>query len=225
LDFLGRSDFQVKIRGFRVELGEIETALARVDGVSQAVVVAHGDGSGHHRLVGYVTATRPLDSAEVRAALAGTLPAYMVPAAVVVLDALPLTANGKVERRALPAPAPAPDTGAAGREPATPAEAALCAVYAEVLGVEKVAADADFFALGGDSVLSLRLVNGARRAGWAITGRQVFQHPVVSALAAVAEPLTGTEKSPEPAPTEPAPLVSLDATQLDQLESLWRRRR
>ncbi len=222
LDFLGRADFQVKIRGFRVELGEIETALARIDGISQAVVVARNDSGNHQRLVGYVVAERLVTPRELRTALAETLPAYMVPSAFVVVDEFPLTANGKIDRKALPDPTPTADNAAPVREPATEAEAALCAVYAEVLGLDKVGADADFFALGGDSVLTLRLVHRARSAGWEISARHVFRHPVVADLAAVAQPVT--EEGPAaPAPEEP--LVSLDANQLAQLESLWRKRR
>ncbi|MDD6792093.1 MAG: non-ribosomal peptide synthetase, partial [Thermobifida fusca] len=224
LDFLGRADFQVKIRGFRVELGEIETALARIDGISQAVVVARNDSGNHQRLVAYLVpagAAAP-GTAEIREKLAAVLPAYMVPSAFVVVDEFPLTANGKIDRKALPDPTPTADNAAPVREPATEAEAALCAVYAEVLGLDKVGADADFFALGGDSVLTLRLVHRARSAGWEISARHVFRHPVVADLAAVAQPVT--EEGPAaPAPEEP--LVSLDANQLAQLESLWRKRR
>jgi len=184
--------------------------------------VARNDSGNHQRLVGYVVAERLVTPRELRTALAETLPAYMVPSAFVVVDEFPLTANGKIDRKALPDPTPTADNAAPVREPATEAEAALCAVYAEVLGLDKVGADADFFALGGDSVLTLRLVHRARSAGWEISARHVFRHPVVADLAAVAQPVT--EEGPAaPAPEEP--LVSLDANQLAQLESLWRKRR
>ncbi|PWV47942.1 non-ribosomal peptide synthetase [Nocardiopsis sp. L17-MgMaSL7] len=225
LDFLGRADFQVKVRGFRIEPGEIETAIARVDGVAQAVVTAQEGADGHHRLVAYLTGTGAVPTPDaLRAALSARLPAYMVPSAFVHLDSWPLTANGKVDRGALPDPASTASERPAGRAPATDAERALCAVYADILGLDGVGADEDFFALGGDSVLTLRLVGGARRAGWTVTGRQVFRHPVVADLAAVAEPATPPD--PEPAAAAPEePLISLAPGQLDQLESMWRKRR
>ncbi|GAA1085249.1 non-ribosomal peptide synthetase [Nocardiopsis metallicus] len=225
LDFLGRADFQVKVRGFRIELGEIETALARLDSVAQAVVTAQEGTDGRHRLVAYLTAVQAVpEPVDLRAALSAQLPGYMIPSAFVPLDSWPLTANGKVDRKALPDPSTTASDRPAGRAPATEAEHALCAVYADVLGLDEVGADQDFFALGGDSVLTLRLVGGARQAGWTVTGRQVFRHPVVADLAAVAEPASPTE--PEPAPAAPEePLISLAPGQLDQLESMWRKRR
>ncbi|MCV7170538.1 amino acid adenylation domain-containing protein [Mycobacterium manitobense] len=151
LDYLGRVDEQVKIRGYRIELGEIQAAMARVDGVEQAAVIARGDGPGGKRLVGYVTGEA--DPAEIRTALAERLPAYMVPAAVVRLPALPLTVNGKLDIRALPAPEYS--GGDHYRAPANAVEEILAGVYAQVLGVERVGVDDSFFDLGGDSCGSL----------------------------------------------------------------------
>ena len=129
--YLGRADEQVKIRGYRIELGEIQSALADLDGIDQAVVVAREDRPGDKRLVGYVTGTA--DPAAVRTALAERLPVYMVPAAVVVIDALPLTVNGKLDKRALPAPE---YQGADGyRAPANLTEEILAGIYAQVLGL------------------------------------------------------------------------------------------
>ncbi|MFW6640876.1 amino acid adenylation domain-containing protein [Nocardiopsis algeriensis] len=221
LDFLGRADFQVKVRGFRIELGEIETALTGIDGIAQAVVTARREDDGHHRLVAYAVTDGPVTDTGLRTELGRTLPGYMIPSAFVLLDAFPLTANGKIDRKALPDPAPATG-GHPGREPATDAERALCAVYAEVLGLDRVGADADFFALGGDSVLTLRLVGAARREGWTVTGRQVFRHPVVADLAALARPAHAPDPAP---PAQEEPLLSLAPGQLDQLESMWRKRR
>jgi non-ribosomal peptide synthase protein (TIGR01720 family) len=185
LAFAGRVDDQVKIRGFRVEPGEVAAALAGYPGVAQAVVVAREDRPGERRLVGYVV---PADGARVdgealRAHAAERLPDYMVPAAVVELDAVPLTVNGKLDRAALPAPDFA---GVGGRGPATPTEDVLCGLFAEVLGVERVPADASFFELGGDSIMSMLLVSNARRAGLVITARQVFEQQTPAGLAAVA---------------------------------------
>ena len=134
LQYLGRADEQVKIRGYRIEPGEVQAALAGLDGVEQAVVIAREDRPGDKRLVGYVTGTA--DPAAVRAALAERLPAYMVPAAVVVLAALPLTVSGKLDRRALPAPEY--QDADHYRAPTTLTEEILAGIYAQVLGVERV---------------------------------------------------------------------------------------
>ncbi|WP_172457487.1 non-ribosomal peptide synthetase [Pseudonocardia sp. N23] len=185
LDFVGRSDSQVTIRGFRIELGEIEAALLADPAVSQAAVMARTD-RGEPQLVGYVVGG--LDPAELRESLSRTLPAHMVPAAVVVLDALPLTVNGKLDVRALPAPDFAGLTG--DRTPATEVEARLCRAFAEVLGLPTVGPDDSFFALGGDSIMSIQLVSTAREDGIAITPRAVFERRTPAGLAAVAT-LTG----------------------------------
>ena len=154
LRYLGRADEQVKIRGYRIELGEVQAALAGLDGVGQAVVIAREDRPGDKRLVGYVTGTA--DPAEIRAALAERLPAYMVPAAVVVIDALPLTVNGKLDTRALPAPEYR--DADRYRAPASAVEEVLAGIYARVLGVERVGVDDSFFELGGDSLSAMRVI-------------------------------------------------------------------
>ncbi|MEU4746597.1 non-ribosomal peptide synthetase, partial [Actinosynnema sp. NPDC023658] len=158
LEFLGRRDHQVKIRGQRIELGEVEAALRRLPGVTDAVVTTSPDAAGQNRLVGYVVGSS-VPVGGIREALAPSLPEAMVPAAVVVLDELPLTPNGKVDRRALPEPDFGGGTGRAAR---TPREEVLCTVFAEVLGVPAVGVDDDFFALGGHSLLATRLVNRIR---------------------------------------------------------------
>nr|WP_232061697.1 non-ribosomal peptide synthetase [Mycobacterium xenopi] len=180
LDYLGRADEQVKIRGYRIELGEVRAALAAVAGVEQAVVIAREDRPGDKRLVGYVTGT--VDPAAARTALAARLPEYMIPATVVVLDALPLTVNGKLDKRALPAP----EYSDAGRyrAPTTAVEELVTGIYAEVLGVERVGVDDSFFQLGGDSLSAMRLVaavNAGLHAGLAV--RTVFEAPTVAQLA------------------------------------------
>ena len=179
LGYVGRADEQVKIRGYRIELGEIRAVLAGLAGVEQAVVIAREDRPGDKRLVGYVTGTA--DPAGARAALAERLPAYLVPAAVVVIDALPLTVNGKLDTRALPAPE---YSAGAYRAPGSPTEEVLAGIYGQVLGLERVGVDESFFDLGGDSLSAMRViaaVNKSFDAGLAV--RAVFEAPTVAGLA------------------------------------------
>ncbi|MFD9064423.1 amino acid adenylation domain-containing protein, partial [Kitasatospora purpeofusca] len=192
LDFLGRTDHQVKVRGFRIELGEIESALSARPDAARAVVTVREDRPGQRTLVGYLVprpGTAP-DPAAVRAALAAELPPYLVPAAVVVLAELPLTANGKVDRDRLPAPGFAP--GAGSDRPRTPVEETLCAIFAEVLGLPEVGTGDGFFDLGGDSIQAIQVVSQARSAGLMIGARDVLAHQSVAALAAVAVPADAT---------------------------------
>ncbi len=179
LDYLGRADEQVKIRGYRIELGEIQSALATLDGVEQAVVIAREDRPGDKRLVGYVTGNA--DPARARAALAERLPAYMVPTAVVALEEIPVTANGKLDVRALPSPEHGTGTH---RGPTSATEEILTGIYAEVLGVDRVGVDDSFFDLGGDSISAMRLItaiNGALDVDLPV--RHVFEAPTVAQLA------------------------------------------
>ncbi|MGW0389348.1 amino acid adenylation domain-containing protein [Streptomyces sp. NPDC003042] len=190
LAFIGRRDHQVKIRGQRIELGEVESALRALPGVADAVAAAVTDPAGHKRLVGYLepeTGTSPaaLDTAALRTLLAGRLPEALVPTVLLTLDALPLTAHGKVDRKALPAPDLAGPKSAV-RAARTPEEGILCAVLAEVLGLTDVGPDDSFFALGGDSISSIQVVSRARRAGLVVTARDVFKHRTPAAIAAVA---------------------------------------
>ncbi len=187
LEFLGRRDHQVKIRGFRVELGEIEAALADHPEVAQAVVVVREVAAGDQRLAAYVVpveGSRPVADA-LREHLAARLPAPMVPGPIVFLHHLPLTSTGKVDRAALPAPAAAEEEGRQERvPPATPAEEVLAGIYADLLGIEEVAASDDFFALGGHSLLAAQLVARVREAfGTELPLRAVFKSPRVDALA------------------------------------------
>ncbi|WP_405981985.1 amino acid adenylation domain-containing protein [Streptomyces sp. NBC_00158] len=201
LEFLGRIDDQIKIRGYRVEPGEIESALARHPGVRQSVVTVAESATGHRRLVAYVVpaaapgAAMPTD-AELRAALARELPAYMVPSSYVPIPALPLNNHGKIDRAALPEPPGArPDLGVAYRAPRTGSETYLCELWAELLGIDEVGADDPFLALGGDSLLTQRVLgrirSDLRRDPRA---RDVFAAPTVRRLAAVvdAAPPSGT---------------------------------
>ncbi|MBL1080334.1 amino acid adenylation domain-containing protein, partial [Nocardia sp. 2] len=180
LEYVGRVDDQVKIRGFRVEPGEVAAALSTVAGVEQAAVVAREDLPGEKRLVGYVTGR--VDPVTVRAAVVALLPEYMVPAQVVGLKSLPLTVNGKLDKRALPAP------GYGGtdsyRAPTNPVEQILAAIYARVLGVERVGIDDSFFDLGGNSLLAMRAIVAVGEAlGSRVSVRALFEAPTVAGLA------------------------------------------
>jgi amino acid adenylation domain-containing protein len=193
LEFLGRTDDQVKIRGIRVEPGEVEMRLLEHAAVSQAIVVAREDRLGDLRLVGYVVPLRgtgaELDPAQLRAYLEQRLPDHLVPAALVVLTALPLSPNGKVDRRALPAPEYGDRPG--GRPPETPAEERLCGLFAEVLGVAPVLADEGFFALGGHSLLVAQLLARIRDAfGVEVSFKDFFSYPTPQQLAMRIEELT-----------------------------------
>ncbi|RKG66644.1 non-ribosomal peptide synthetase, partial [Corallococcus terminator] len=169
--FLSRLDAQVKVRGFRIELGEVEAALVQREDVRESVVVVREDTPGHRRLVAYVVGQpgAGVTAEGLRAELKARLPEYMVPAAFVLLDALPLTHNGKVNRRALPAPEQAGPANDVYDAPNTPTEATLAGVWARVLGVERVGVRENFFALGGDSILSIQVVAKAGQAGLKVT--------------------------------------------------------
>jgi amino acid adenylation domain-containing protein len=214
LDFIGRIDFQVKVRGFRIELGEIEAALHLHPQVREAVVLAPEDEAGERRLVGYAVPRGASDpesfSTALRRWLAGRLPEYMVPAAWVILDWLPLTPNGKVDRRALPAPRrEESERLALSSPPRTPLEVRLAAIFAEVLGRERIGVDDDFFALGGHSLKATQVVSRVRAAlGIEVSARALFDRPTVARLAvqlegAVAAPAAGNgwslERQPRPA--------------------------
>ncbi|WP_306337113.1 non-ribosomal peptide synthetase, partial [Streptomyces sp. KL118A] len=207
LRFLGRTDDQVKLRGFRIELGEVEAALTACPGVESAVAVLREDRPGDRRLVGYVVSDRgrdgggdgntAVDPAALRARVADRLPDYMVPSAVLVLDALPLMPNGKLDRKALPAPDYAPATRT--RAPSTPQEKALTDLFADVLGLDpdRVGVDDGFFALGGDSISSIVLVSRARERGLDLTPRDVFRHHTARRLAHRTGVLPGGDGTPE----------------------------
>ncbi|MGZ3102047.1 amino acid adenylation domain-containing protein [Streptomyces sp. H72] len=177
LEYLGRADDQVKVRGFRIELGEIQTCLAQHPAVTQAAVIVRDD-----RLIAYTTGdTVPAD--ELRTHLTQTLPAYMIPAAFVALDAIPLTANGKLDRKALPDP-DRDTTTVSSRAPRTPHEEVLCHLFADILGLERVGIDDSFFDLGGHSLLATRLVSRIRTTLHAeLSVKDLFDHPTVSGLA------------------------------------------
>ncbi|MEW5928741.1 MAG: non-ribosomal peptide synthase/polyketide synthase [Gemmatimonadota bacterium] len=206
LEYLGRTDFQVKVRGFRIEPGEVEAALRAHPGVADAVCVAREDEPGERRLAAYLVPRGGVDApapAALRAHLRERLPEYMVPSAFVPLAAFPLTPTGKVDRRALPAPAAAE---AEGREaPLTPAGELLAGIFAGVLGVERVGGRDDFFALGGHSLLATRVAARVREAfGVELPVRALFEAPTVAELAARVEALRRGAPDGAP-PLAPAP--------------------
>ncbi|MEU7540113.1 phosphopantetheine-binding protein, partial [Streptomyces narbonensis] len=202
--FLGRADDQVKIRGYRIEPGEVQGVIVAHPLVDQAAVVAREDSPGDRRLVAYVVADdlEPDEKAGLATSLkefaAQRLPEHMVPSAVVVLDALPLTGNGKLDRKALPAPGTLTSGGPSsqGREPATREERALCEAFAQVLRLDKVGVDDDFFALGGHSLLATELIVQVRAVlDVDVEIRSLFNFPTPAGLATQ----LGTRKSNRPA--------------------------
>jgi len=212
LVFLGRVDFQVKVRGFRVEPGEVEAALERHPGVREAVVVPREDTPGETRLVAYVVGPGGAapDAAALRAHLLGSLPEHMLPAAVVAMERLPLTPQGKVDRAALPAP------GRAGgardyAAPRTATEALLAGIFAQVLKRDRVGIHDPFFELGGDSIISIQVVARARAAGLHLAPRQVFEHPTVAELAAVCGEVPAAAAAEQGAVEGPVELTPIQA--------------
>ncbi|WP_432278217.1 amino acid adenylation domain-containing protein, partial [Nocardia carnea] len=185
LDYVGRSDFQVKIRGFRVELGEIDTALAAHPDIDYAVTLGRETAAGATILVSYVLPVRghSVDTGAVTEFVSAGLPAHMVPSAIVVLDEIPLTPVGKLDRKALPEPVLEAQTY---RAPVGAAETVIAEVFADVLGVERIGVDDSFFALGGDSILSIQLVSRAKARGVAFSPRDVFERRTVAGLAEIA---------------------------------------
>ncbi|MFJ1709069.1 amino acid adenylation domain-containing protein, partial [Kitasatospora sp. NPDC088346] len=215
LESVGRADDQVKIRGYRIELGEIQAALAAHPDVREAVVLAREDTPGQKELVAYWTTDPELgpdagpDTAGLQHLLSQTLPGYMVPAAFVRLDAIPLTGNGKTDRRALPAP----QRSAAGTEggfvaPRTVTEQRIAEVWCQALNLDRVGVETTFFDLGGDSIRAVSLVGALREADYDVTVRDIFEHRTVAALA---QYLGNRQAVPVPAPAV-APLELVDET-------------
>jgi hypothetical protein len=223
--FAGRVDEQVKIRGFRVEPGEVEAVLAGCAGVGRCVVVARADQPGARRLVAYVVPApgAVFDAGALRGLVASRLPDFLVPSAFVELAELPVTANGKLDRRALPAPVYEAGDGVG---PRGPREEVLCALFAEVLGAERVGAHSSFFELGGDSITAVLLVSRARSARLEFTVRDVFEYPTVARLAETARYCAAAvpDDGPPARPGAAAPLIELDLDELSAFEADWEAR-
>ncbi len=184
LDYLGRRDTQVKIRGYRVELGEIEHRLLQHDAITEAVVIALDATAAAKRLVAYYSATRPVSRAMLRSHLASALPGYMIPSDFIALDRLPLTANGKLDRHALPEPARSQDSmDVTLGLPRTERERALVTLWQDVLGLDRVGIDDNYFELGGDSIRAIQLVSRLRRRGWHLEVGDLFANPTIRELA------------------------------------------
>ncbi|TQM25439.1 non-ribosomal peptide synthase protein (TIGR01720 family)/amino acid adenylation domain-containing protein [Nocardia bhagyanarayanae] len=193
LEYVGRADTQVKVRGLRIELGEIDAVLGGHDDVEFAVTVGRKMASGSTALVSYVLAApgRTVDTARLTEHAAKILPAHMVPSAIVVLDEIPLTTNGKLDRKALPEPV---FETTPTHAPSSPVEERLAELFAQVLGVATVGVHDSFFAIGGDSIMSIQLVSRAKAAGIVFTARDVFEHRTVAGLARIAT--VGGDASP-----------------------------
>jgi amino acid adenylation domain-containing protein/non-ribosomal peptide synthase protein (TIGR01720 family) len=195
LEHIGRTDQQVKVRGLRIELGEIEAVLTQQSQIRKAVVLVREDKPGNKRLVAYLITAQDLIAAQdgplptmahLRAAVKASLPDYMVPSAFVFLDALPLSPNGKVDRRALPAPGDqSTDLAQDFAAPRTPTEASLAAIWGQVLGLQRIGVHDNFFEVGGDSILSIQLITRARQIGLQLSPKQLFQHQTIAELAQV----------------------------------------
>jgi amino acid adenylation domain-containing protein/non-ribosomal peptide synthase protein (TIGR01720 family) len=214
IEYIGRSDFQVKIRGFRIELGEIESVLARHPDVKECAVMARDGRNGTKQLVAYVVpaSERTANVSELRAHLRETLPEYMVPALFMVLDAFPLTANKKVDRARLPDPdGQRPDLETEHVEPRTATEATLVRIWQELLGVDRVGIEDNFFDLGGDSLLALRSIMRANRSGMSLAPVSIFRHQTIAELAEAADAAgvanaDGAVEAVGPTPLTPAEL-------------------
>ncbi len=215
IEYLGRIDQQVQLRGFRIELGEIESALHHVSGVTEAVVILREDQPGEQKLVGYIVANPRPTVSEIRDALLQRLPGYMVPPLFVFLESLPLTTNGKTDKKSLPAPAAEARTQEAA-PPRTPTEAVLQKIWQDVLRQPEIGVFDSFFERGGDSILSIHVLSKARQAGLNLTARQIFESPTIAQLAALAQSAAPAPVVLKTLPDGPAPPTPIQKWFFDQ---------
>ncbi|WP_340613218.1 phosphopantetheine-binding protein [Xenorhabdus thailandensis] len=180
LEYLGRNDFQVKIRGYRIELGEIETALTLHPQVKQAVVIDR-EHNGHKVLAAYLVTEEELSDDSLTEHLSSRLPEYMLPASFTRIETVPLTLNGKLDRRALPEPVWGDRNSYVA--PRNALETQLCAIWQDVLGLERIGIEDNFFRIGGDSIVSIQLVSKLRQAGFSLQVKSIFEAPTVARLA------------------------------------------
>jgi len=187
LVFLGRSDEQVKFRGYRIELGEIESVLNNIRGINNSIVLLREDKPGNKKLTAYIVADKNTvqNINELKLFLKGKLPEYMIPSAYVILDKIPYTPNGKVDKNSLPAPDDKLISGGDYKEPLKPVEIILSNIWKDVLKIEKAGINDNFFELGGDSIISIQIISRANREGIKISPRQMFQHQTIAELSAV----------------------------------------
>jgi amino acid adenylation domain-containing protein/non-ribosomal peptide synthase protein (TIGR01720 family) len=193
LEYVGRRDEQVKVRGYRIELAEIEATLTQLSEIEQVVVILREDRPAENRLVAYFIARHKLDASNLRQYLKTRLPDYMIPSAFVQIEQMPLTANGKLDRRALPKPDIRKHEMYAG--PSNAVEQILCGIWSKLLGIDQVGISDNFFELGGDSILCIQIIAKAREAGLHLTPKQFFQHQTIAELAPLA--LSYTSLQPE----------------------------
>jgi amino acid adenylation domain-containing protein len=212
VEYVGRLDEQVKVRGYRVELGEIEAELREQGTVREAVVILREDQAGSKRLVAYVVAEAKTSVSELRQSLQERLPEYMIPSAFVMLEEMPLTVNGKVDRRALPAPdSSRPKLEKVYVAPRNEREEKLAGIWSQVLGLEKVGVHDNFFELGGDSIIIIKIIGKMTQIGFEVTAKQIHDHPTVAELASAV-----SESEPEEV-FDSVPLVDLSDEKLNQL--------
>ena len=217
IDYIGRRDGMVKVRGFRIELGEVEGAVRGYQDIKDATVKAFDDPAGGKSITAYVVSDSPVDFKGLADFIRSAKPPYMVPAHFIQLDSIPMTVNGKVDKRRLPEPSSEPRR--AGREPSGPVESKLCEIFAGVLGLEKVYADDDFFEIGGTSISASKLVLSCMNAGFPIVYKNVFDNPSPEALARFMETLGKAAGEEKRAAIDESPLAFNVEESLDSIGS------